>query len=113
MDIQHLPIIDWELAMKMAGNKRDIAEEILTLLIRNLSNDISAINQSYQNKRYQELASQLHKLHGALCYCGLPRIKTLVARLEIDIKNNNIDNLARLMESLNNEVKLLLEYHSA
>lgn len=112
MDIQHLPIIDWDLAMKMAGNKREIAEDILAMLIKNLPNDISAINQSYQDNRYKELASQLHKLHGALCYCGLPRLKTLVARLEIDIKNNNTNDLAALIELLDDEVKLLLEQRS-
>ena len=109
MDIQHLPIIDWTLATKMAGNKREVAEEILTLFMKNLSTEMSAINQSYQNNRYKELGSQLHKLHGALCYCGLPRLKMLVAKMEMDIKQNNMDAIADMVTVLNDEVKLLVE----
>lgn len=108
MDIQHLPVIDWELAMKLTGNKRDIAEEIHAMLLNHLPNDISIINQHYQHQRYKELNSQLHKLHGALCYCGLPRLKMLIARLEDDVKNNQLDELPRLMNLLNEEVALVL-----
>jgi len=111
MDSKHLPIIDWELAMQMAGKNRDIAEEILALLIKTLPDDLSAINQSYDNQQYHELAARLHKLHGALCYCGLPRLKTVVIKLENDVKNNHINDLSILMDTLNDEAKLLLEQY--
>lgn len=108
MDIQHLPVIDWELATKMAGNKREIAEEIFTLFMKNVPHEVSAINQSYELQQYKQLASQLHKLHGALCYCGLPRLKTLVARMEMNIKNNHLEELKGHMDLLNDEVKSVM-----
>ena len=111
MDIKHLPVINWKLAIKIAGNKRDIAEEILTLLIKNLPTDLSAINQSYLDRDYRELTAELHKLHGALCYCGLPRLKKVVASLEDDLKNNKIDGLKTMIELLNNEATSLLKHY--
>jgi two-component system sensor histidine kinase BarA len=100
--------IDWELATKLAGNKREIAEEILTMLLKTLRHDIDTINQSYQQQQYLLMCKQLHKLHGALCYCGLPRLKKLVAQLESDIKNNMMDDLPEMVDALNAEVENLL-----
>jgi len=108
MDNSNYPVIDWEQATKLAGNKRELAEEMLNLLVRDLPRDISAIQSSYQDQNYVEMLRQVHKLHGALCYCGLPRIKSVVWRLETELKSNIMDNLQILTESLNNEVNLLL-----
>ena len=108
MDLDKLPVVDWELAMKLAGNNQDIAKEILALFIKNIPGELTAINQSFQNKNYQEMGKQLHKLHGALCYCGLPRIKMLVAQLESSLKNNVTDDLSAHVELLNQEVNDLL-----
>jgi two-component system sensor histidine kinase BarA len=82
------------------------------MLIGSLASDISAINASYHTKNYREMGKQLHKLHGALCYCGLPRLKNLVAKLETDIKHNSKDTLPALVETLNKEVNLLIQHYS-
>jgi two-component system sensor histidine kinase BarA len=109
MEANKLPIIDWELAIKLAGNKREVAEEILGMLLKTLHADISAIQHSFQQQKYHEMGKQLHKLHGALCYCGLPRIKNLVAQMEVNIKNDTINDLSVQLESLNTEVNLLMK----
>jgi two-component system, NarL family, sensor histidine kinase BarA len=112
MDNENLPVIDWEQSIKLAGNKRELANDILVLLIKDLPDDTSAINASYKAQNYQEMLRQVHKLHGALCYCGLPRLKTVVSRLETELKNNIMDSLPPLIETLDNEVTLLLERYS-
>ena len=108
MDLKHLPVIDWELAMKLSGNNRHIAEDILALFIRNIPDELTGINQSFRDQNYGEMCKQLHKLHGALCYCGLPRLKTLVATLESNLKNDKTDDLPTLVKLLNQEVNELL-----
>lgn len=112
MQLENLPIIDWEAATKLAGNKRDIAEDILNMLLKHLPADLTAINHSWQEKNYWEMSKHLHKLHGALCYCGLPRLKAVVARLEMDIKKDLLDALPMLLDTLNEEVGLLMESQS-
>jgi two-component system sensor histidine kinase BarA len=109
MDLRHLPIIDWNRAIHLTGNKKEFAVEILDILIQQLPNDLSEINKVYESKNLYELLRLVHKLHGALCYTGLPRVKSLISRLETELKSNIMDNLASLLEQLNAEVRLLLE----
>ncbi len=112
MDLGHHPIIDWDQAIKLAGNHRELAEEMLDLLIKNLREEIPKIKQFHKVQNYVELLRQVHKLHGALCYCGLPRLKTLIARLETELKSNIMDGLSALLDQLDAEVNLLLEQYS-
>lgn len=107
----NLPIIDWDQSIKLAGNKKDIAEEMLSFVIKNLTSDISAINQLHERKNYEELLRTIHKLHGALCYCGLPRLKNIVARLETELKNNIMFSLPALLSQLDTEVNLVLKHY--
>ncbi|TAK77162.1 MAG: hypothetical protein EPO11_03005, partial [Gammaproteobacteria bacterium] len=86
-NINHLPTIDWELALRLAGNKQDLAEEIFGMFVKMLPDDLSKLNQLHQNSNYSELLRHVHRLHGAICYCGVPRLKAIIARIEMDLKN--------------------------
>lgn len=111
MELEQLPIIDWELGTKLAGNKREFAEEMLTHLVKKtLPEDIHLIRQLYSANKHYELLKQVHRLHGAVCYCGIPRLKKVLAHLERDLKSNIMDNLPTLFNQLNTEVTLLLEH---
>ena len=112
MDYNNSQVFNWEQAIKLAGNKRELAEEMLALFIKDLPKDVIAIHQSYQDHNFVEMLRQVHKLHGALCYCGLPRLKTVVSRLETELKSNIMDSLPILTELLKSEVNLLLKQYS-
>lgn len=112
MDLNELPIIDWEMATRLAGNKRDVAEELLDLMITSLPADMLAIKQLEAEQNYSELLKRVHKLHGAMCYLGLPRIKTLLSHLETDLKNNIMVSLPSLVNQLDTEVSVLLRHYS-
>ncbi|OGT60635.1 MAG: hypothetical protein A3E85_02715 [Gammaproteobacteria bacterium RIFCSPHIGHO2_12_FULL_45_12] len=114
MKLDELPIVDTALGIRLAGNKKDLANEILSLLIQTLPDDISSIITQYQNKNYTELLREVHKLHGAVCYCGLPRLKTLLDQLETHLKNPIMeDQLKILVTQLSTEATLLLEHYSS
>jgi len=108
MDLEKLPVIDWDLAAKRAGNKK-IAEEILFLLLKRLPKDLAEILTAYRNKDYEELFFHVHKLHGAVAYCGLPRLKSVISSLETNLKNHIMDSLPSILEQLETEVHLLLK----
>ncbi|MBX3709617.1 MAG: Hpt domain-containing protein [Gammaproteobacteria bacterium] len=112
MDLANLPVIDWEQTIKLAGNNRKFAEDMLDLFIKSLPSDVSLIKVSYEAQNYLEMLRAVHKLHGALCYCGLPRLKTMAAHLETELKNNIMDGLPSLIEQFDTEVILLLEHYS-
>ena len=107
-DLDQLPIIDWQLATRLAYNKKEVAQELLGLFTKNLSDEIAQIKASYVDQKYIDLLQKIHKLHGAICYCGVPRLKSVVARLETDLKNNIMLDLPYLFSQLDIEVKLLL-----
>jgi two-component system sensor histidine kinase BarA len=102
-------IIDWELGVRLAGNRQDLARETFNWLKNNLPQDMGQIKQAQQSNNYPELLQQLHKLHGALCYCGVPRLKKVVASFEKSIKNNHIHKIDTFMTDLEFEINQVLE----
>lgn len=112
MDNISLPVIDWDLGIKLTG-KKEIAEEILTCLVSTLPQDNDDIQHFYHEKQYTELKSRVHKLHGAVCYCPTPRLKQVLAQLESDLKTNIMDGLASHLSTLNKEVRLVLAAYPA
>lgn len=102
-----MPVIDWELSLKLAGNNRDLARDMLTLIYQQLPDDIAQIKALHHEQNTPQLIHHVHKLHGALCYCGLPRLKLLIAHLESDLKNHIMDSSLPLLGQLDIEVSLL------
>lgn len=102
-----LKIIDWDLSLKLANNREDLANELLTLLMTELSQTQTEINQAYQDHDFERLHHYVHKLHGASCYCGVPRLKEVTCLLETDIKNKNNKNIKNLLSNLNHEIEQL------
>lgn len=112
MDLEHLPVIDWDIGTKLAGNKREFAKEMLTMLCQTLPDDIHAILTCHLQQDFTSLKQRLHKLHGALCYCGAPRLKAVVVQLESNLKNNIMDTLPSLLQQLDHEAKQLVAHCS-
>lgn len=108
-EFAQLPIIDWEHSLKLAGNKKDLADDILSMLISSLPDELAVAKKLIDEKNYQELRKHVHKMKGALSYSGLSRIKYLISRIESDLKNNIIDGLPQLLQQLDTEVKDLLK----
>lgn len=100
--------IDWELGTKLAGNKREVAEEMLSLLVKNIPIEIEQMRRSLDAKDYVVLQQQVHKFHGALCYCGVPRLKTITAELETSLKQDKLKTIPALFSLLEKEAEQVL-----
>lgn len=75
--------IDWPLALKQAGNKPDLAKEMLSLLLQTFDEFEPRLNAALSGTLdAQQLYPSLHKLHGGCAYCGVPQLQSLVAELE-------------------------------
>tara|TARA_R110000868_G_scaffold84822_6_gene238941 strand:+ start:11425 stop:11763 length:339 start_codon:yes stop_codon:yes gene_type:complete len=100
-------ILDWDLATKVAGN-RETATEIFHMFKRSLSAEKKNIETAYADS---ELALQdaTHKVHGALSYCGLPRLKHAACQLETALKKGESDKIKALYESLMQEMDAAAE----
>lgn len=111
MSNQNMPVIDWNAWIQVAG-KEEYALEMLDVFMKNIEFDLRAIQEAYVVQNFEELKKIVHKLHGALCYCGLPRLKKLVSSLESALKKHIMVDLPSLLNQLHAEVILLIEHYS-
>ncbi len=109
MELDHLEVIDWDLALRLAGNKEDLAQDMLNLVIKSLPAELALIQSHHAAQNFPLLIHHIHKLHGALCYTGLPRLKMLLERLESDLKNHIMDSSSSLLHQLDCEIRFILE----
>lgn len=109
IELTDSPVIDWELGLRVTGNNRELAEEMLQMLVKNLPADMKTIQDAYIKKNIQLLGEQLHRLHGAVSYCGTPRLKKVVAALELAVKQKQDEPLSELLELLKTESRLVIE----
>jgi len=86
-----LPIIDLDLGASLMNNDRKIAEEMLDYLMSELPTTKTLLIQLSHEKNWLEVKNQVHKLRGALCYCGVPRLKLVADNLEIALQDNDAD----------------------
>ncbi|MBO1519317.1 two-component sensor histidine kinase BarA [Oceanisphaera pacifica] len=75
--------IDWSLAIKQAGNKEELAKEMLELLLSSFDEFTPFLNAALSGHLdEQQLYPPLHKLHGGSAYCGVVQLQALIAELE-------------------------------
>ena len=106
--VDDLLVVDWEANRRLAGNQADLGDDMLTLLIKSLTNELAAINQFYQKENYIGMHASVHKLRGAVAYCGTPRLQAVLAALESTLlKNEKLPAVSGLMTQLTSEAALL------
>lgn len=104
--------IDWQLCKKLAGNKEDLAQEMLEMLINGLPEDFASIKQSYEAKQLYDLGEHVHRLHGACCYVGVPKLKAIAKELEDAIAANSSDKITYYVMAMEKEVTKILNYYA-
>ncbi len=105
-------IIDWDDTLRLTGNDPEVAREMITHLINSLPEEAAQIKSLYAAQNIPELIHRVHKLHGALCYCRLPRLKRLISSLESDLKNHIMESsllpsIRHHIDQLDEEVNVL------
>ena len=106
-------IFDLELSLTAANNRPELADELLTLLIANLPIDQKSINDTFTNSGPEQLRSAVHKLNGAVRYCGVPRLANAVEKLETIVKSGPDEDIHRALNVLNGEVNSLMIWSQA
>lgn len=95
---------DWELCLQKSNNNPDLAKELFDLFIAELPEFAQKIQQAHQSKNKKALLDVIHKLHGACCYIGVPRLKHLVAETENALKqastNSSLKEVAEILEEI-------------
>lgn len=111
--IQRKQAIDWKLCLKLANNKEDLANEMLAMFMAELPSTKSTIKKAFQDKKHELLYQHIHKLHGATCYCGFPKLKTLVSDTETALKTGELTALGTRIEAITTELDKIREEYAA
>lgn len=78
--------VDWPMALERAAGKKDLAVQMLEMLIKSITPTIDKISRSYDADNRDELLQAVHKFHGACCYTGVPKLKKLAEEIEVALK---------------------------
>ncbi|MAZ67036.1 MAG: two-component sensor histidine kinase BarA [Kangiellaceae bacterium] len=68
-------LVDLEQGLAQAGNRADVAQEMFDMLQNSLPDARKKIETALEIEEWEALQSAVHKLHGACCYCGVPKLK--------------------------------------
>ena len=100
------PSLDWELALRQAANKPDLARDMLKMLLDFLPEVHEKIDAFMAAHDVQGLREIIHKLHGSASYSGVPRMKQLCRQLEQNLRqSDDIDALEPELLELQDEME--------
>lgn len=99
-------IIDWQLALKQAANKPDLAQDMLTMLVNYLPEVGQEVEKALnQHSSPETLVTYIHKLHGSCSYSGVPRLQKVCAIIEQGLRSGaSIDSLEPELFELQDEM---------
>jgi two-component system sensor histidine kinase BarA len=116
---EHTPaevIFDETLALQRANNRPDLAAEMMQLLIDSLPGDQASMNSAYTNKDESGFRRQIHKIHGATHYCGVPRLQAAIKTLETVTKQEQSlksDTIRLALSITNDEIQALCGWYKS
>ncbi|WP_410210757.1 ATP-binding protein [Aquirhabdus sp.] len=76
------PIVDWQLSLKLAAGKVDLARDLLRMLIEALPTDKMELIASWESRNFESLMSEVHRLHGGSRYTGTPTLRKTTGVME-------------------------------
>ncbi|HFZ8995481.1 TPA: two-component sensor histidine kinase BarA [Citrobacter freundii] len=79
--------IDWQLALRQAAGKHDLAYDMLQMLIAFLPEVRNKIEEQLVGEAPEGLVNIIHKLHGSCGYSGVPRMKKLCQLIEQQLRS--------------------------
>ncbi len=103
------PSIDWQLALKRANQNESSAREFLDHFVGELPDTISTLTSLWEQRDYEALKAEVHKLHGACCYTGLPRMQHLANETESALKLNQVPSIEEHLPELLDEARKVLD----
>ena len=105
--------INIECAAKLIGGDSKSALELISMLVQSLPSDKNKINDLAKAEQFENLGKVAHKLHGAVSYCGTIPLKEAVKTLELAAKNEEKEEITKLVENLNQRIEEVLEAYNA
>lgn len=98
--------LDWQLALRRAAGKTDLARDMLQMLLDFLPEVRNKVEEQLVGKPGR-LVDLIHKLHGSCGYSGVPRMKNLCQLIEQQLRSGTKEEdlepeLLELLDEMDN-----------
>jgi len=111
---KELPVIDWGQHAQPGNAPDEMSRELLALFIQQLPELQERFQQAYASQHKEELQAVLHRLQGACAYCGLPRLRNVIADVSHALKQTGVVS-SQQYEQIEQEIAVIeaeLKKHS-
>ena len=113
LESEHTSIVDWELALTRANFKDVVAQDLISQFMVMLPDSIQEIRNDSKEGNLKAIKDSIHKLHGAYCYTGVPKLQHLCFEIESGFNTHQLHNLDSQLEHLMYESISLIEHDQA
>ena len=103
-------VVNLEMGLKLANNKQDLADDMLSMLFESLTTDRIALRDNLHNQNYTVMLERVHKLHGATRYTGVPNLQLSAKTLEESLKLEQYDDIKTLCETLIIDIEDIIQW---
>lgn len=97
--------IDWELALQRSYGNKDSAISFLDTFVDRLREHADEIESGWQQQRVDLVLASIHKLHGACCYTGVPRLQEYCNDTETRLKTDTLESHSKTLSTLLLEIE--------
>jgi CheY-like chemotaxis protein/HPt (histidine-containing phosphotransfer) domain-containing protein len=104
-------LFDPALALRLSNNRADLADELLEVLMEELPADHAHINAAWTDQDHDQFVRLIHRLHGGIQYCGVPRLRHALDNLDIAARSGQTDNIRFALAAFNSEVVDLIDWY--
>ena len=107
-----LAILDPQKAIQLAAGNIKLADDLLTMLIKELPEYKKMMQKELQDGNKDELRKIVHKIHGGLRYVGAPALLDIISKTDYTLfdlsdleLNSNINKIYQEIDRLLEEEK--------
>ena len=101
------PVYDEQESVRIANERRELANEVVTMLVGGLDDDLGRIQRGLVTRDPESLRTNIHRLLGAVQYCAVPRLTQAVQTLRGSAHDLDWEAAARHLLALHGQAALL------
>lgn len=103
--------IDVTASLNLAKGKRDLAKDMLRMLLASLNDELTALKKEWEKQDYAALHEIVHRIHGGACYCGVPRLLETSELLDKTLKDKKFSECGDQLNALTLSCQELITWH--
>lgn len=106
--------IDWNLCIQKASGKETLAREFLQHFVAELQENQRELMVLFEQGKIKKLEQLAHKINGACCFCGVPKLQEKIVKLEREARTKKDKSLlSPLLEDALVEMQRVTEEYQA